>query len=194
LQGDDAVSDSSWQEEIARRVPLAQVIVGAMVIATLALLAVVAVVGPGDEQPGADDEVSVLTYVAAVVAVASIVVRLVVPAAIMTRGRENIVQGNWSLSQEQRAPASLLSFLENTGDAGKLWLLFLTRTIVSAAVLEGGTFVCLLAYFIDRSVLALAMSVALLLGLALHFPTRGSVIHWIEDQLRIVDHQRGLSR
>jgi hypothetical protein len=188
------VSDSSWQEEIARRVPLAQIIVGAMVVGTLALAAVAAVIGAGAEEPVANDQVSVLTYIAVVVAVASILVRLVVPAAVMTRGRENIVRGNWDLAQEERAPASLVDFLKNTGDAGKLWLLFLTRTVLSAAVLEGAAFVCLVAYFIDRSVLALALSVALIVGLALHFPTRGSVIHWIEDQLRIVDQQRELSR
>jgi hypothetical protein len=165
-----------------------------MVLGTLVLLAVAVGIGAGEQQPGADDRVSVLTYVAVIVAVASILIRLVVPTAIMTRGRENIVRGNWDLKQEERAPAGLVEFLENTGDAGKLWLLFLTRTIVSAAVLEGAAFVCLVAYFIDHSALALAVSVALVLGLALHFPTRGSVVHWIEDQLRIVDHQRGLSR
>jgi hypothetical protein len=188
------MDEPQWREEIAPRISMAQIIIAGMVTGCLIFLAIALVIVLQTKDPNADQTVSVLTYVAAIVAASAIIVRFVVPAAIMSRGRENIAKGTWQSSQSSRTRVHLDPFLDATGDAGKLWLLFLTRTILCGAVLEGAAFVCLVVYLIDHSNLALAVAVALIVGLALHFPTRNAVIFWIEDQLRIIDLQRGTGR
>ena len=91
--------------------------------------------------------------------------------------------------QEQSA-----RFLERTGDAGQLFVVFQTRTIVAGALLEGTAFFALITYMIERSPLALTLAVLLILGVAVHFPTRSGVIRWIEDQLRLVERERQFGR
>ena len=50
----------------------------------------------------------------------------------------------------------------------------------------------LVAYLVDQSPLSLMLAGVLIFGLAAHFPTRSRLIHWIEDQLVLLQRQRRL--
>jgi hypothetical protein len=36
----------------------------------------------------------------------------------------------------------------------------------------------------------LVVAVAMILGLVFHIPTRSGVVHWIEDQLQLIEQER----
>ncbi len=57
-----------------------------------------------------------------------------------------------------------------------------TRTIIRAALLEGGAFFCLVANVVTHLWWTLAMAFALLAVIAIFFPTRGRFDDWVRDQ------------
>ncbi len=183
-----------WQEEISRRVVGAQIVVGALTAGCIVFLGIALLLHGGPPPADEEEAVPLFGYVALFVAVAAVAARLVIPAAIMTRSRQQIADGSWQLPEGRRDRAELTAFLGRTGDAGKLWLLFLTRTIIAAAVLEAAAFFSLVAYLIGPSVVNLIVAVLMIVGVAFEFPRRGSVLRWIEDQLRMVDQLRSLGR
>jgi len=181
-----------WAEEIARRVRMAQIIVLALVGGCVMFLAVALMASGGGGRDG--QETPTLVYVAILLTAGAILARLVVPAAIMTRGRQQIAEGTWQVPGGRADAARLEEFLEKTGDAGRLWLLFLTQTIIGAALLEGVAFFWIIVSLVTQSAFALGAGVVLIVGVLLHFPTKGRVRHWIEGQLRMVEEQRALRR
>ena len=87
-----------------------------------------------------------------------------------------------------------LELPEEAGDAGKLYMLLQSRTIVAAALLESPGFFWGIIHLLTHSPLSLIAAILLILGVAAHFPTRSRVIHWIENQLRLVDEERRFGR
>ena len=79
---------------------------------------------------------------------------------------------------------------EQHGDAARLWFVYMTKTIVGAAILEGATFFLIVVFMLERSPLMAACAVALMAVVAAHFPTIGRVSEWIADRLRRLDEQR----
>ena len=50
----------------------------------------------------------------------------------------------------------------------------------------------IIVFMVTQSLIALVIALAMILGLIFHFPTRSSVINWIEEQLVIVEQERSL--
>jgi len=103
----------------------------------------------------------ILTYLALVVAAGMVVVRILLPALSLLRPGER--------SSRNRRRASSPQQPDN--DAGKLAQVFVVRTIISAAILEGAAFFLLIAYLVEHSPLSVAFAVVLIVALALHIPT-----------------------
>jgi len=190
--------EPACREAIGRRVLTLQIVVGALVAGLLVFLVVVLVVIQ-EGMPGAPEVASILTYVAVGLALTAVLVRLFVPDMIVARGRRQIGEGAWQMPRSAPAHGATgqqhsAQFVEQTGDAGRLFLVFQTRTIVAAALLEGPAFFALIAYMLGRSPLAMIVALLLILGVALHFPTQSGVLHWIEEQLRRVDEERQFGR
>jgi hypothetical protein len=123
--------------------------------------------------------------------VAALVAGCVFPTIVVRKGRRQIARGTFSLPQNRDAPLQgPREELDQMGDAGRLFLLYQTKTIIGAAMIEGITFFMLIAYLAERQAVALGIAVALILAVAAHMPTRTGVIHWIEDQLRFVEEER----
>ena len=68
--------------------------------------------------------------------------------------------------------------------------LYNTRTILGGAMLEGAAFFALVTYMVERDPVGLAGAILLILGVALHFPTRSRVIRWSEEQLELLKRER----
>lgn len=188
------MSSLSWQEQIGRRVHLAQIIVVALLIGCLVMLMVAVLVGARLERPRLGQEVTFLTFVGVLISLAAVAARLVVPALIVASARQAIVRGESLSPRSEAGQVRLAEFLAETGDAGRLWLAFLAKTSVACALLEGPAFLCLVAYMFEQTPLSLAIALGLMAALVLHFPTRSGVIHWIENQLEQVAQQRQLAR
>ena len=127
--------------------------------------------------------------------VAALVARCVFPTIVVRKGRRQIARGTFSLPQTREAPLQgPREELEQMGDAGRLFVVYQTKIIIGAAMIEGVTFFMLIAYLVERQTVVLRIAVALILAVAAHLPTRSGVIHWIEDQLRFVEEERALGR
>lgn len=127
--------------------------------------------------------------------VADIVAWAIVPGLVVRSGRRSIARGGFRLSMVERsASQGIREALEQMGDAGRLLMLFQTKTIIATAILEGATFFLLIAYMIERYTPVVAVAVAMIAAIAAHTPTSRGVVHWIEDQLRLVREEQSLGR
>jgi len=181
---------TDWQEEIGERVWLVQVVVGGLLAGCLVFLGAATLLVEFGMTPAKAGESMVLTWLAVVVAFGAVGARLLVPSFIIASNRQAILQGTGSLMQASSRDASVNQLLQRTGDAGRLWLGFLAKTILSSAIVEGATFFCLVAYWVDQSPLSLGLAIAFLIGLACQFPTRAGVIRWVQEQLDLLAQLR----
>jgi hypothetical protein len=110
-------------------------------------------------------------------------VRAVVVQLVTTSGRRTIAR------ESSRAGAQT-NVAE--GAAGGLLALYQTRLIVGAACLEGAAFFVLIVYMLERSPWALCAAVAMILGVAAHFPTRQRVQEFIDRQTALLEEERQL--
>jgi len=192
------MNDTDWRERIAKLVRIPQIIVAALVAGCVFFLVVVLLV-PGGPGPAAGGDAArpqpVLTWIGLVFVATIAIVRAVVPTVMVRNGRRRIAQGTFQPPQARvKSHQKAQQQLEEMGDAGQLFGLYLIKTIIGAALPEGATFLMLIAFMTERQTLALGVAVALILAVAAHLPTRTGVIHWIEDQLRLVEAERSLER
>jgi hypothetical protein len=196
--GENAMNEIPWQERVSKRVLPLQIIVAALVAGCTFFLVIALVVPPGQGRDAAGDAAQpqlMLTWIGLAFVAAIVVARAVVPTVIVRTGRRRIAQGTFQLPQphvmsqgEGREP------LEELSNAGPLFMLYQTKTIIGAALFEGATFFMIVVYLVERQTLALGIAIALILAVAAHMPTRTGVVHWIDDQLRFVDDERSLGR
>lgn len=178
-------TEPAWQLQVGRATRTAQIIMAAMVAGPSFFLVAVLIL-PAPQPPAGQP---VLTWIALVVAVAMMCVRLVVPPWVTAHRRRAIASGQFQVNPRQVSP-KFRGFLEITGDAGLLWLVYVTKLLMAGAPLEGGAFLALVAYMIEGDPWALGAAVVLLASLAMMIPRREAVIAWIEDQLRLLEQER----
>jgi len=183
------MSDPDWRDEIGQRVRIPQIIVAAMLVGCGAFLAIAMFINAMQTAPVDKETSALITFVGVIVTFAVIGARMVIPAVIVASTRQAILQGTPLPRSSAPRDAQAEEFLARTGDAGRLWLAFLTRTILGAAMLEGCAFFNLIAYLVEGTPLSLGIAIGLMAALACHFPTRSGVVHWIEDQLNQVAQQ-----
>ncbi|MFO0914542.1 MAG: hypothetical protein U0795_16405 [Pirellulales bacterium] len=81
----------------------------------------------------------------------------------------------------QRDLARLAVDGQPTDDAMLLWPRFLTRVMVSVAMIEGAVFLNLIAYMIEHQLFSLIVAAVLLVYILLHFPTNSAFINWARN-------------
>jgi hypothetical protein len=79
-------------------------------------------------------------------------------------------------------------------DVAALVSAYQTKTIAGAALNEGAGFLALIAYMLEGQLIALAVAVALIVGVALRFPRRAAVEQWVDDRLARVQLDRQSAR
>lgn len=186
--------DTSWHEEVGRRVVTSQIIVAALLAGVLVFLVIAAMLIQSGTMKPNREFAETMNVVLLLFLIGDLTARLIVPRNVVARARRNIADGTWRLPQGsgEQQTARFASFIEQTGDAGRLLAVHLTKTIIAVALLEGAAFFAIIAYLITGSMLALVIAVALIVALAFHIPTRSGVVHWIENQLQLIEHERRL--
>ena len=186
------MSTNDWRDEIGPQVSTTQIMVAGLVVGCLFFSAIAVFLVLTDRAPAGGGDFPFLTYTGMGFAGTAIVARVVVLRIIETRARKRIAVGTWQVptSSQQPAQAKWVELVERIGDRGKLLIVLHIRTIVGAALLEGTAFFILSANLIERSPLALVVAIVLIIGVGLHFPTRSSAAHWIEDQLDAIEQLR----
>jgi hypothetical protein len=183
------MSNTSWQDEIGRVVWPLQIIIPALVMGCLFFLAVVTFMPPLGPAPLA----ALMGYVGLGFVLAALIAREIAVRGIVGRGRRRIRAGTFPPLANSPVPGlNSQEFLARTGDAGLLYSVYQARMITGAAILEGAAFLMLSLFMIGRQPWTVALAIALIAGVALHFPTRASVCQWIEQQLRLMSEERDL--
>jgi hypothetical protein len=173
--------DDKTRQQFDTMVLTSQIILAAMVMGVVMFGGIVVFAMPGGEGV----EGNILSMLAVIVGGANLVLCLVVPGFIAAANRRKIAAGVWqSANRQPKEPPT---------DFGKLTMVYQMKMIVGAALLEGGCFLALIAYMIEGQMPSLVVAAVLLAALLAHFPTRGRVEAWIEDQLRRVKEERQFS-
>ncbi|NLX99892.1 MAG: hypothetical protein GXY83_27660 [Rhodopirellula sp.] len=168
-----------------------QIIVGALLAGSTGFLAVAAVLALSGAIEADRDLAVAMNLVLILFLAGDLLARLIVPRMIVDQGRRKIAAGNWSLPGGA-AETEMAALIERTGDAGRLLVLYQTKTIVAAALMEGIAFFAIIVFLITRSTVGLVVAISMILGLALHMPSRSGVVHWIEDQLHLIRQENQL--
>jgi fucose permease len=69
---------------------------------------------------------------------------------------------------------------------GRLLAVAQIKMIIALALVEGAAFFNLIAFIITKSLIPPAVVGALLLVMAIHFPTKFKLALWLEDQQRLL--------
>ena len=128
---------------------------------------------PGGEQPAPQNGGEVLAYLAMAFAGGAVVLSFAVPRLISSTGVKSIAK----MAQDGTSTKSKELF-------GRLLSVAQTKMIIALAVIEGAAFFNLIAFLTTRSLISPAVVGALLLVMAIHFPTKMKLARWLEDQQR----------
>jgi hypothetical protein len=157
-----------------------------IIVAALALgvvgFAVIAVV-QREQNPAPLPPQPVLTYLGLGFGGVMIVLQAVVPGLMTNQLRRKIASGTWPLRSPARPEVP-------PDDAGKLCLLFQSRTITGAAFVEGAAFFLLVAYLIEGQLIALGGAAVMLVLLLVRFPTRLGLESWLGEQQERLNQER----
>ncbi|QDS97353.1 hypothetical protein [Adhaeretor mobilis] len=160
-----------------------QIIIGSLIAGPLAYTAYAIATHDSELVDAESSSMSLIGLgFALIVSVAS----LIAPRVMFAQQRRAIVDGTWKPPQASKAIS------KETGDVGPLLGAFQAKTIVGAALLEGGTFMNTFAYTAEGKVSNLLVVAALLIGVALYFPFLGRITSWLERELSSVEQLRQL--
>ena len=157
--------DPQTDTERRKMVLTSQIIVAALFIGCLFFLLIVLLIVPGtlgSSDLGPDKP---LTCAALVAAFGILAARIIVPGVITNQMLQQLAQ------RKSKEP-----------DWKDLFGVYQSTLIIKAAMLEGATFLLVIAYMVEHSPWTLAVAVVFLLLLAMHMPTPLRVDDWIERQ------------
>jgi hypothetical protein len=183
------MSDDSWHEDATKTVRILQIIVAAMCAGMLLFLVIALGMAPLLKPPSAMRPIS-LTWVAFAFVGLALIARAILPWILTAKARREILSGTYApLGPRQRISSVPV---EDGGcrDAKYLLPVFQAKTIMGAALFEGCGFFAAIAYLLEGSPVGLGLALALVLGVAAHFPTRSRAIGWVEGQLEIVGQEK----
>ncbi len=148
---------------------------GLMMFAVVAIV----IVNTGDPPPNQVPPKPFLSYVVYLFLVGAVAASLVVPRLIVGTQIRQLANMD-DAEREADMPRHLLG-------------LFLTKTIIGAAIFEGVGFFAISAYFTEESVIVLPVLVIVLVGILLHLPTASGVENWIERIKQRINEQQMLN-
>lgn len=188
------MSESRREEAIAQQTRILQMIVAALVTGCLIFIGIIVILNVG---AGADGELAeaegtpFITYLMLAFSGAAILARLMIVPLIVSAGRKRIAAASWQPpTQRGRPNPRAQQFIEQHGDTARLFALYMTKTIIGAAFLEGAAFACGVAFILEGRPLALAGAIVCAIGVALHFPTASGVITWIDAHERRIAEEK----
>lgn len=154
------------------------IIVAAMLLGVIALAVITALVPLPDGMGGAGGT-PVLSYVAGAVGLLALATGPLLGTVITTAGRRRLEAASNTKRDPTASPATTSPSAETT-----MIQTYLAKTIVTAAVFEGGALLAFIAQWIEQTRWPAAVGVVLALVLALQFPTRDRARRWVDRQMR----------
>ncbi len=130
---------------------------------------------PGGQPAAAPNGSEIIMYLAMAFAAVAVVMSFVVSNLISAVG----VKGVAKMAQDGTATGPKELF-------GRLLAVAQTKMLTALALVEGAAFFNLIAFIITKSLIPPAVVGALLLVMAIHFPTKFKLARWLEDQQRLL--------
>ena len=145
-------------------------------IASFLVFGQAAAAQPGGQPPAAPQNGSeIVMYIAMAFAAVAVVMSFVVSNLVSAAG----VKGIAKMAQDGTSTGPKELF-------GRLLAVAQTKMIIALALVEGAAFFNLVAFIITKSLTPPAIVGALLLVMAIHFPTKFKLARWLEDQQRML--------
>lgn len=148
-----------------RMIQTAQIIAGSMMTGVIAF-ALIALVITRDGDP----EEPFMAWISTAFAAVALALRYIVPESMASSQRR-------SLEREAQA----------AGTKAQLDGIYLTKTIIAYALLEGAAFFCLVTYIVEQHWVSLITVGVLFLLMMTAFPSYSKFESWAEGQKQIVD-------
>jgi hypothetical protein len=175
--------DAPWHADAAKQMRVLQIIVAALVMGCLMFLLTTLLIGQIGTPPAG--LVPVMAYTVCGLLALMAVLWVVIMRVIAAKARHEIVKGTFESFDPRQKAATAGDKAER--DARYLLPVYQLKTIISAAIFEGLGFFATIAYLIERNPISLGVAVAMILGVAAHFPTQSRIIGWVERQLEAVE-------
>ncbi len=164
----------------------AQIIVAALVAGVLIFAGVVYFMNMGGQPLQGQPMISM---VMAALGGTLIVARFFVPGLMVQSSCRSIADGTWKPAKSNQP-----GYVPPSNDRERLLAVYLTKTIIGAALLEGGAFANLVAYLLEGQWYSLVFGIALALAIAAGMPTQTGVESWVDRQLRQIEEIRSMPR
>ena len=156
----------------------AQIIMAALILGVLGFAGVMIAIVPFQDL---NQKISILVLVGLFVAVPAIGMSIVLPRVTGQGAAKTTADRLKHKNKTVDDPATILECANQ----------FQIVTIMRGALLEGVCFLNVIVFFVDHSLVSLSVVGALVLLMAVSFPTTSRAIEWIENQLeRVRDHSR----
>ena len=139
-----------------------------------------------DKQQYDEGSLPVITIIASCIAMMAIVAAKLVPSLVQRHTRRNIIEGNRINNNVSGEQATAMGDLKLVAGS------YLTTKIVGLAILEGASFMNLMAYWLEQEAISLILVTGLLLTMLFKFPSTWQVGTWIKDELKMIVASRAL--
>ncbi len=153
-----------------------QIIIGALCSGIVLFLAMVFSLARNEPVPG-----GMLSMVGVGIAVAAVASAFVLPGIVVAQHRRRIVE-------KEKADGGDRSLERRLLDA------YQVKLIMAGALLEGAALLNVVVFLLEGQWYNVAIGLLLATGIALLFPTRSRLDHWIEEQKRWMDNERAMQR
>lgn len=184
-----SASNGNLVDKLKPAVMVLRIIVVALASGVMLFVAVAMWMRLSRPQPAAADA-EMLTMLAIGLAPLALIASRIVPAILVRNARRQIAAGH-DPSPSKEGPRAPLSEL---GDAGALAGVYQTKTIISAALLEGAAFFSATAYMLEGNQIALGLSLGFAGVILTMFPSASRVAEWIAGQRRLMGEEKLLGR
>jgi hypothetical protein len=185
--GGAAMSFANNSDQLDQPIRTMRIILAALIAGVLFFMGFVLFQRQTGNQPPAP-EVPVITFIALANAFVILIVSFILPSLFAASLRRGLAMR----PGEPKARGTTAGV--DASDTVRLCMIWTTRTIIRAALLEGGAFFLLIAYLVEGMEVSIIVAAVFLAGLAWLFPKRAGVDSWIEQQRYLLAEERTIGK
>jgi hypothetical protein len=192
----EADGTSELAERLKPAIMTLRVIVIALATGVVAFAVAAIVIRMQQAAAPANDAAGLLTILGIAAAPVAFLLSRFLPGLIVAKARRQIAGGQYGVPAESNPnqASGPQSGMVQLGDDGKLFTVFQTKTIISAALVDGAAFLNIVAFLLGGSLIALGLGLLLALAIVSLFPRMSRVLEWIEAQRRLMAEEKLLAR
>jgi hypothetical protein len=179
------------ERDLAPLVQTLRVVVGALVVSIIGATGAMIFLRGKDQQGWNISEGGIVTLCALAFAIASPLMAAVIARQTVTTTRRKLAAGEVPVNDDG---TKLSKKQGQEADIEALAMLYSTKTIILASILEGAAFFNAIAFLIEGDLLTVVASGLSAIGVASQFPTITRVVNWVEDQLARLKEDRAFLR